>query len=153
MTRFAVGLRRTPSARPAPHPNPLPAANPQPPAGRGDLRVAPLTRSAQLTQTESPLPAGGVGVGGGERVRVRGGSRPKPLARKPSPPKPPCQAGLAPGLTAVVYFSFIDGSPKRIQERRTSGSVVAALARRAESPRVWPANICRNISLAMSSCG
>src|SRR6185295_778010 len=71
--RTARAAGRT--ARAAPHPSPLPAANPQPPAGRGDTRVVPLTRSAQLTQTESPLPAGGVGVGGGERVRVRGGSR------------------------------------------------------------------------------
>src|SRR6185295_13510370 len=61
--------------RAAPHPHPLPAANPRPPAGRGDLRVAPLTRTVQAALHESPLPAGGVGVGGGERVRVRGGSR------------------------------------------------------------------------------
>src|SRR6185295_2626255 len=76
--RFDVDAASLPSfvPRAAPHPNPLPAANPQPPAGRGDSRVAPLIRSAQLTQTESPLPAGGVGVGGGERARVRGGSRP-----------------------------------------------------------------------------
>src|SRR6185295_10950297 len=39
-----------------------PPPTPTPPAGRGDLRVAPLTRSAQLTQTESPLPAGGRGL-------------------------------------------------------------------------------------------
>src|SRR6185295_17268441 len=72
------------TARAAPNPNPLPAANPQPPAGRGDSRVVPLTRSVQLTLPESPLPAGGVGVGGGERVRVRGGSRDESSRHRPS---------------------------------------------------------------------